>query len=90
MLFCSKKECVTGTHWLDEPVPLISNGKQYVLHGHRHDQTILSVLRVRYGLLTVQKSWEFYEFRSLEHAQKKQSRFYNNNGGYEDIHCRNK
>ena len=54
--FCSKEECVTGIHWLGEPVPLMNNGKQHVKLGHRHDQTILSILRVRYNLPTVQKT----------------------------------
>ena len=69
--FCSINECVFGEHWLQEPVPIISiNGKQFVLYGHRHDQTILSILCIRHKLPTVLKTWEFYEFRSLEHAQK--------------------
>ena len=28
--FCSIKECVTVEHWLKEPMPIMSNGKQYV------------------------------------------------------------
>ena len=51
-------------------MPIMSNGKQYVVFGHRHDQTILSILRIRHKLPTVLKTWDFYEFRSLEHAQK--------------------
>ena len=54
--YCLVKECVTGIHWLKEPMPIMSNGKPYVVFGHRHDQTILSILRVRYNLLTVQKT----------------------------------
>ena len=63
----------------------MSNGKQFVLLGHRHDQTILSILRIRHKLPTVLKTWEFYEFRSLEHAQKSNSLFYNHHNSYEDI-----
>ena len=48
----------------------MSNGKQFVLFGHRHDQTILSILRIRHKLPTLLKAWDFYEFRSLEHTQK--------------------
>ena len=44
--YCLVKECVTGIHWLKEPMPIMSNGKQYVLYGHRHDQTIISILCV--------------------------------------------
>ena len=51
----------------------------------RHDQSILSMLRIRHKLPTVQKTWGFYEFRSLEHAQKNKSLFYNHHGGYEFI-----
>ena len=83
--FFSIKECVTDEHWLKDPVPLLSNGKQHILHGHSHDQTILSILRVRHNLLSVQKTWDFYEFRSLEHAQKNKSLFYNHHGSYEFI-----
>ena len=39
--FCSIKECVTVEHWLKEPMPIMSNGKQFVIFGHK--------------LLTVQK-----------------------------------
>ena len=63
-------------------MPIISNGKQFVLYGHRHDQ---SILRIRHKLPTVLKTWELYEFRSLEHAQKNKSHFYNHHGGYEFI-----
>ena len=52
-------------------MPIISNGKQFVLLDSRHDQTILSMLRMRHKLPTVLKTWDFYEFRSLEHAPKK-------------------
>ena len=76
---------VTGVHWLSEPVPIMSNGKQHVLHGHRHNQTILSILCIRHGLLTVQKTWQFYEFRSSDHAKQNNSLFYNHHGTYEDI-----
>ena len=77
--FCSITECVFGEHWLQEPMPIMSNGKQYVVFGHRHDQ------RIRHKLPTVLKTWDFYEFRSLEHAQKNNSLFYNHHGGYENI-----
>ena len=70
MFFCSFKYSVFGEHWLQEALPFISNGKQYILYGHRHDQSILSILRIRHKLPTVLKAWEFYEFRSLEHTQK--------------------
>ena len=83
--YCRVKECVTGIHWLKEPIPKISNGKQYVLYGHRHDQSILSILRIRDSLSTVLKVWQFYEFRSLEHVNQNNSLFYNHHGGYEDI-----
>ena len=48
-------ECVTGENWLKEPVPIMSNGKHFVVFGHRHDQTILRILRIKHRLLTVQK-----------------------------------
>ena len=44
--YCLVKECVTGIHWLKEPMLIMSNGKQYVLYGHRHEQGILSILRI--------------------------------------------
>ena len=66
-------------------MPIISNGKQFVLLDSRHDQTILSMLRMRHKLPTVLKTWDFYEFRSLEHAPKKKKLFYNHHGSYEDI-----
>ena len=61
----------------------MSNGKQFSVLGHRHDQSILSILRIRHKLPTVLKTWEFYEFRSLEHAQKNNSLFFNHHGSYE-------
>ena len=82
--FCSIKECVTSIHWI-EPVPIISNGKQYILHGHRHNQSILSILRIRHNLVTVQKIWNFDQFRSLDHANQNNSLIYNHHGSYEDI-----
>ena len=36
-------------------MPIMSNGKQFVIFGHRHDHTILSKLRIGHKLLTVQK-----------------------------------
>ena len=66
-------------------MPIISNGKQFVLLGSRHDQSILSILRIRHKLPTVLKTWDFYEFRSLEHAEKNKSLFYNHHGSYEFI-----
>ena len=83
--YCRVKECVFGEHWLKEPMPFISNGKQYVLYGHRHDQSMLSILHIRYSLPTVVKTRDFYEFRSLEHVNKNNSLFYNHHGSYEDI-----
>ena len=83
--FCSIKECVYGIHWLKEPLPIMSNGKQYILYGHRHDQSILSILRIRHKLPTVLKTWELYEFRNFDHAEKNNSLFYNHHGSYEDI-----
>ena len=29
--YCRVKECVTGIHWLKEPMPIMSNDKQYIL-----------------------------------------------------------
>ena len=81
-LFCSLRECVFGEHWLKEPIPIMRNGKQSVLIGSRHDQTILSILHIRHNLTKVQKSWEFYELRSLEHVQKNNSLFYNHHESY--------
>ena len=66
-------------------MPIMSNGKQFILYGHRHDQSILSILCIRYKLPTVQKTWDFYEFRSFNHAQKNKSLFYNHHGHYEFI-----
>ena len=43
------------------------------------------VLRIRHKLPTVLKTWDFYEFRSFEHAKQNNSLFYNHNGGYEFI-----
>ena len=85
--FCSIKECVTGIHWFPEPLHFtyLETNTHYTLYGHRHDQSILSILRIRHNLPTVQKTWEFYEFRSLEHAQKNNSLFYNHHGSYEYI-----
>ena len=68
--FCNIKECVFGEHWLKEPMVIMNNGRQFAVYGHRHDQSILSILRIRHKLPTVLKTWEFYEFRSLEHAEK--------------------
>ena len=72
--YCQIKECVTGIHWFPEPLHFtyLETNTHYTLYGMRHDQTILSILRIRHNLPTVQKTWEFYEFRSLEHAEKKQ------------------
>ena len=83
--FCSIKECVFGEHWLKEPVPFISNGKQFVLYGHRHDQSILSILRIGHKLPTVQKTRELYEFRNLGLAEKNNSLFYNHHGTFEYV-----
>ena len=47
----------------------------------------MSILCIRLGLLTVQKTWEFYEFRSLDHAKQNNSLFYNHHGNYENISC---
>ena len=66
-------------------MPIMRNGKQYILYGMRHDQTILSILHIRHKLPTVLKIWELYEFRSLDHAQKNSSLFYNHHGSYEDM-----
>ena len=65
----------------------MSNGKQFILYGMRHDQSILSILRIRirHKIPTVLKTWDFYEFRSLEHAEKNKSIFYNHHGSYENI-----
>ena len=43
------------------------------------------MLRIRYDLPTLQKRWEFYEFRSLNNAKQNNSLFYNHHGSYEDI-----
>ena len=85
--FCSIKECVTGMHWFPEPLHFtyLETNTHYTLYGHRHDQSILSILRVRHNLPTVQKIWEFYEFRSLDHVKQNNSLFYNHHGSYEDI-----
>ena len=85
--FCRVKEAVTGIHWFEEPYHYtdLEKNLHYTLHGHRHDQSILSILRIRYSIPTVQKTWEFYEFRSLEHAKQNNSLFYNHHGSYEDI-----
>ena len=83
--FCSIKECITGEHWVKEPMPIMSNGKQHILYGHRHDQTILSTLKTRHNLPIVLKIWEFYEFRSLDHVKQNNSLFYKLHGSYEDI-----
>ena len=66
-------------------MPIMSNGKQFIVYGMRHDQTILSILCIRHKLPTVLKTWDFYEFRSLEHAEKNKSLFYNHHGSYEFI-----
>ena len=63
----------------------MSNGKQFSVLGHRHDQSILSILCIRHKLPTVLKTWDFYEFRSLEHAEKNKSLFYNHHNSYECI-----
>ena len=84
--FCSIKECVFGEHWLKEPLPIMSNGKQFSVVDHRHDQSILSILRIRYKLPTVLKTWEFYEFRSLGDAERNNSLFYNHHGTFEYVH----
>ena len=59
--FCSIKECVTGIHWFPEPLHFtyLETNTHYTLYGHRHDQTILSILRIRHKLPTVQKTWFF-------------------------------
>ena len=31
--YCLIKYCVFSEHWLKEPLPFISNGKQYILYG---------------------------------------------------------
>ena len=51
-------------HWLSEPVPIVSNGQQYILHGQRNfnDQTILSTSRIWRRLKTVQKHGSFLNF----------------------------
>ena len=76
-------------HYFPEPLHFTNNNLEtnthYTLYGHRHDQSILSILRIRHNLPTVQKTWEFYEFRSLEHAEKNKSLFYNHHGSYENI-----
>ena len=79
------KGCVFGEHYFQQPIVELKNGKQFSVIGHRHDQSILSILRIRHKLPTVLKTWDFYEFRSLEHAQKNNSLFYNHHGGYENI-----
>ena len=49
------------------------------------NQYFKSILRIRYKLPTVQKIWDFYEFRSFDHAEKNKSLFYNHRGSYEFI-----
>ena len=66
-------------------MPIMSNGKQFSVLGHRHDQSILSILRIRHKLPTVLKTGDFYEFRSFDHAEKNKSLFYNHHGSYEFI-----
>ena len=61
------------------------NSFLFSVFGHRHDQSILSILRIRYKLPTVLKTWDFYEFRSLDHAEKNKSLFYNHHCSYEFI-----
>ena len=53
-VFCSIKECVRGIHWLSEPMPTMSNVNQYIFYRHRHDKTILSILRIRHRIAPVQ------------------------------------
>ena len=79
------KGCVFGERYLKEPMPIISNGKQFSVLGHRHDQSILSILCIRHKLPTVLKTWDFYEFRSLEQAKQNNSLFFNHHGNYEFI-----
>ena len=57
--YCQVKGCVTGIHWLSEPMPIMSNGKPYILYGMRHDQIILSILRIRHRIPTVLKHGSF-------------------------------
>ena len=55
--YCSIRDCVTGEHWFPEPLHYtnLETNTRYTLYGNRHDQSILSILRVRHNLLTVQK-----------------------------------
>ena len=53
-------ECVTGIHWLSKPILIMTHIKHYVLYGHRHDQTIQSMLHIRYNIPTVQKTTAYF------------------------------
>ena len=74
------KECVTGDHYIS-----ISPSNNPLLKGHRHDQSILAILRVRYNLPTVLKSPDLFEWRSLQDAIQNNSLFYCHHGNYIDI-----
>ena len=52
--YCRVKECVTGLHWFPEPLHFtnLETNIHYTLYGHRHDQSILSILRIRCLLYT--------------------------------------
>ena len=73
--FCSMKECVFGEHWLKEPLPIMSNGKQFSVLVHRHDRSILSILRIRYKLPTVLKHGIFMNLE-VSIMQKKTKVFF--------------
>ena len=48
---------LTGLHYLPEPLHFtnIETSTNYIFYDYRHDQIILSILRVGHNLLTVQK-----------------------------------
>ena len=74
------KECVTGDHYINNPP-----SSNLLLKGHRHDQSILAILRVRYNLPTVLKSTDLFEWRSLQDAIQNNSLFYVHHGNYIEI-----
>lgn len=62
--FAKIKNCITGLHYSENYGPGV--------RGHRHDQSIMSILAKRYKLPTVAKN-KFLEWRSIQHVHDNKS-----------------
>lgn len=76
-MYSQNKKCIEGNHVYKPYLTSSVTGQQ--IKGHRHDQSILSILRARYNA-PVQNLDIFGEWRNIDYCNK--------NGSYIYVHRR--